>query len=247
MVVVVADVDEVHINRVVRALPFDLPHRADVRVLPVACNLVVLGRWEPCRGPIDDVATEGDLAFGVDVEVAVGVAVQLKLPWVRVGADWNRFRRTVHIPSCPALIGPSHLVGLQSADAGGRRHHRGVRLVGLHPTSTGVVFQHLLHTHFLAGSSFSFEAVMVVVQELQVSLVVKAFPCTHHLPFRTGHSEHRLLERSVAVQNAFGVGRSVKDGGVLGSGHASRGEDEGTQAKQAREGWVGCHECRRRL
>ena len=91
LVVVVADVDEVHVDRVVGPLPLDLPHRADVRVLPISCDLVVLGCGEPCRGPVDDVATERDLAFGVDVEVAVRVAVQLKLPWVRVGADWDWF------------------------------------------------------------------------------------------------------------------------------------------------------------
>ena len=91
LVVVVADVDEVHVDRVVGPLPLDLSDRADVRVLPVARDLVVLGRGESCRRPVDDVAAERDLAFGIDVEVAVRVAVQLELPWVRVGADRNRF------------------------------------------------------------------------------------------------------------------------------------------------------------
>ena len=247
MVVVIADVDEVHVDRVVGPLPLDLPHRADVGVLPVARDLVVLGRGESRWGPVDDVAAKRDLTLGIHVEVAVRVAVQLELPWVCVGADRNWLRRAVHVPSCATLVLPGHFVGLQPSDSSGRRHHGGVRFVWLHPTSTRVVFQDLLQPHLLAGGAFSLEAVVVVVEELQVPLVVEAFPSTNHLPLWAGHAEHRFLKRSVAVQNAFGVGRSVENRSVLGRGWTSRGEDEGTQAKQAREGGVGCHECRRRL
>ena len=221
MVVVIADVDEVHVHRVVGSLPFDLPHRTDVRVLPIARNLVVLGRWEAGWGPVDDVAAKRDLALGVHVEVAVGVAVQLELPWVCIGTHGNRLRRTVHIPSCATLVRPGHLVRLETSNPSGRRHHGGVGFVRLHPTSTRVVFQHFLQPHFFPSGALPLEAVVVVVQELQVPFVVKAVPSADHLPLRAGHAEHRFLKRSVAVQNAFGVGWGVKDRSVLGVGNTS--------------------------
>ena len=236
LVVVVPHVDEVHIDRIVGPLPLDLPHRADVGVLPIACNLVVLGCREPGRSPVNDVAAKRDLALGVHVEVAVIGAVQLELPRVGVGADRNGVRRTVDVPPRTTLVRPRHLVGFQSSDACGRRRHGCVGFIRLHPTSASVVFQHLLQAHLLAGGALPFKAVVVIMQELQVTLVVEAFPRADHIPLWACHAKHCLLKRTVAVQNTFGIGRDVIFRCVLGRGCTCRGEEKGTQAKQAREG-----------
>ena len=89
LVVVVPHLDEVHVHRILRLLPFDFTHSSDVRVLPVSCDLVVFRSRKARGGPVNHVATERDLSFGVDVKELVFLAVQLKHPRVGLVADGN--------------------------------------------------------------------------------------------------------------------------------------------------------------
>ena len=203
LVVVVPHVDEVHVNRILRLLPLDLTNCPDVRVLPVACDLVVLRRGEPGGGPVDDVTAKGDLAFRVDVEELVRVSVEVKGPWIRLVAHCNGVGGTVHIPACAALVGPCHFVGSKAAQSR-RRHHGGVGLVGLHPAAARVVLGNFLETKLLELFPLACKAVLVLAEHRQVAHFIELFPLANHRPLVAGHVQDRFFKRIVAVQDLLG-------------------------------------------
>ena len=200
MVVVVTDVNEVDVDRILRLFPFDFTHRADVGVLPVTGDLVVLRRRKSSGCPVDDVAPKRNLSLRVDVEKIVRRAVEVKLPRVGLVAHRDRGRRAIHVPPCAPFVLPCHFVGTQASQPR-RGHHGGVRIVRLHPATARIVLHDLLQTHRLVFCPLGVKAVVIVVQKREVAHFVKILPSTHDGPFVSRHFKHGFFKRRIAVDD----------------------------------------------